>query len=285
MIAPVGASSRSQITGACAGAWLCADAVRAAARDERLVVEVVASIGSTNAALLDRPLDTAHDPVLLVAREQTAGRGRRGRRWFSDPEASLAFSLSVSRRLAADARAPVGLSLAAGVALADALGAHVAGLRLKWPNDLLRGDRKCAGILVESRRTGELERIVFGIGVNLRTPAAADAIAQPVCGVFDGLADVTGDAAPSRERLLGEIAASLLAMWGVFAHDGFAPFVGRWSALDALRDRAVDIVEGERVLMSGRAVGIDDGGALRVHTVHGVQSASVGDVSARRVER
>src|SRR5437763_11396999 len=112
--------------------------------------------GSTNAELLAE----GKAGVLLVAHEQTAGRGRRGRRWYSAPGADITFSLS------AEVAKPVaGLSLVAGVAAARALRAlGVARAALKWPNDLLIGGAKLGGILVETR--GRLA--VFGVGINCR---------------------------------------------------------------------------------------------------------------------
>lgn len=280
MIRAVGASSRLESSDATAGDWLRVDALRAAAGAIPLRIELVDRIGSTNDELLSRPLDVAPcAPVLLVAREQHAGRGRRGRRWISDRDACLTFSLSLDREVVASPNSLGGLSLAVGVVLAEVLGAWVRGLQLKWPNDLLREGRKCAGVLVEARRVADVERAVVGIGLNLRTPPSAKAAAgQAVCGLFD---DATP---PPCEQLLGRIVAALCEMWQTFAVHGVAPFVNRWSSFDGLRDQQVDIVEAGRVLMSGRAMGIEDSGALRVLTERGVMRVTVGDVSARRRE-
>src|SRR6266478_1130751 len=118
-------------------------------------VRVVQRCASTNSVLLKGPCT---GPVLLAAEEQTAGRGRRGRRWHSAPGAGITFSLS--RSLQRPAREAAGLSLVAGVALARALRAlGVAQAALKWPNDLLVNGAKLGGILVETR--GRLA--VFGL--------------------------------------------------------------------------------------------------------------------------
>src|SRR3954451_1534746 len=116
--------------------------------------------GSTNTALLE----AGKAGVLLATNEQTAGRGRRGHRWYSAPGADITFSLS------AEIANPVaGLSLVAGVAAASALRAlGVREAALKWPNDLLVGGAKLGGILVETR--GRLA--VFGFGINCRRDAA-----------------------------------------------------------------------------------------------------------------
>ncbi len=262
--------------------WLRADAVSQAAGADALAVEVVASVGSTNEVLLSRPIgDSAAGARLMVAREQTAGRGRRGRTWFSDPDHCLTFSIALERPARADDRPLAGFSLAVGVALAEALSSHVPGLRVKWPNDLQRDGRKCAGILVETRRLGPVERVVIGIGLNLRAPErhAAD-IGQPAGGLFDG-SDVPDR--PLRERLLADVAAAQLQMWSAFRQRGLSAFLERWARFDALHGHEIAILDGGRTLMAGRAAGIDDGGALRVQTPNGVMLASVGEVSARRI--
>jgi BirA family biotin operon repressor/biotin-[acetyl-CoA-carboxylase] ligase len=104
--------------------------------------------------------------VLLVAQEQTAGRGRRGKRWYSAPGAGVTFSLS-----AEIAKPEAGLSVLAGVAAARALRAlGVRQVALKWPNDLLVDGAKLGGILVETR--GRLA--VFGFGINCRSDATLE---------------------------------------------------------------------------------------------------------------
>src|SRR6266850_4733723 len=130
-------------------------------------VRMVERCGSTNAVLLAE----GKPDVLLAAQVQTAGRGRRGRRWYSARGAGVTFSLSaVIRR---PARELAGLSLVAGVAAARALRAlGVAQAALKWPNDLVVDGAKLGGILVETRSNGGgATRAVVGVGINLRGAA------------------------------------------------------------------------------------------------------------------
>ena len=126
-------------------------------------VEVVRTTGSTNTDLLTRG---GPEGQVLVAEEQTAGRGRMGRTWVSQPGTGLTFSILL-RPAAVPAARRAWLPLVAGVAVASAVRA-VAGVAatLKWPNDVLAGDRKLAGILAE--QSGDA--VVVGVGVNVATP-------------------------------------------------------------------------------------------------------------------
>jgi len=129
-------------------------------------VEVVATTGSTNADLLGRG---GSEGQVLVAEEQTAGRGRMGRPWVSQPGASLTFSVLL-RPVSVPPPRRGWLPLLAGIAVAAAVRAtSSAAATLKWPNDVLIGDRKLAGILAE--QSGDA--VVIGIGLNVATPRAA----------------------------------------------------------------------------------------------------------------
>ena len=170
-------------------------------------VEVVDRTGSTNADLLARALDGAPEGMVLAAEEQSAGRGRMGRAWVSPPQAALTFSLLVRPAAVPPARRGW-LPLLAGVAVATAVTA-VTGVqtRLKWPNDVLTGPAKLAGILAEAAG----DAVVVGVGLNVSTepgelpppgpgalPATSLRIAASADPEVTGSADpeVTGSAAP-----------------------------------------------------------------------------------------
>ena len=129
---------------------------------------VLEEVGSTNAEALARAAAGEAGPLWIVARRQTAGRGRSGRAWVSEP-GNLYASLLVT--LACPPVVVPQLSLLAGVATVDAIaeagGGQPAGLRLKWPNDVLIGQAKCAGILAESVANPASVTAVIGIGINL----------------------------------------------------------------------------------------------------------------------
>jgi BirA family transcriptional regulator, biotin operon repressor / biotin---[acetyl-CoA-carboxylase] ligase len=133
-----------------------------------LEVRVVERCGSTNTLLLGGPSER---PLLLAAETQTAGRGRRGRKWRSAPGAGATFS--ILRRMRCTPAALVGLPIAVGAAAARALRALGArGVRLKWPNDLMARRRKLGGILIETRSAAAGAAaetlVVVGIGINCR---------------------------------------------------------------------------------------------------------------------
>ena len=124
-------------------------------------------IGSTNDEALAWASQGAPDWTLLVADEQTAGRGRSGRKWFTPPEAALAFSL-ILRPSADEQRFPARVTGLGALAVVDALVKLEIDAEVKWPNDILIEGRKAAGILVESIWAGDsLEALIVGIGINV----------------------------------------------------------------------------------------------------------------------
>lgn len=215
--------------------------------------------------------------AVWLAERQTAGRGRRGRSWASPLAAHLYFS--VARRFDCGVAALSGLSLAVGVALAEAL--HAQGFvaaGLKWPNDLTADGRKLGGILIEVRgeAMGPCEAVI-GVGLNVRMPVAAAAlIDQPWCDLA-GLAP----ARPlSRQAVLVAALDHLLPALALFERDGLAPFAARWPRFDVLARRRVRLQEGTRVI-EGVALGIAEDGALRLRTGAGERRFHGGEVTVR----
>jgi len=230
-------------------------------------VEVLPEIGSTNSELMRRARAGRMEPVLLVAEQQTAGRGRLGRGWASQAGESLTFSLGLPL-------APAdwsGLSLAVGVALAESLHPRV---QLKWPNDLWLADRKLAGILIETASFGEggqaQRYAVVGVGINI-APRDGAGLSTPPAWLQEVLPDL--DAGSALLRIAPPLVQTLLA----FQTFGFAPFQARFNARDALRDRAVTLNDGT----SGTAHGASEAGALLVHTARGMNAVTSSEVSVR----
>jgi BirA family biotin operon repressor/biotin-[acetyl-CoA-carboxylase] ligase len=230
-------------------------------------VEVLPQIDSTNSELMRRSRAGRTEPVLLVAEQQTAGRGRLGRQWQSRAGDSLTFSLGLPL-------APTdwaGLSLAVGVCLAEALHPQV---RLKWPNDLWLNDRKLGGILIETASSGQAAATaryaVVGIGINI-APRPAAGLSTPPAALQELL-----PGADAAQALLA-VAEPLVRTLQAFETFGFAPFQARFNARDALRERAVALSDGT----AGTAHGVGETGALLVHTAHGMHAVTSSEVSVR----
>jgi len=217
-------------------------------------------IDSTSSELLRRAASDARDLLVCCAETQTAGRGRRGRDWRSPLGGNLYFS--VLKRFDHGMGALTGLSLAAGTAVIAALNdCGVTGAGLKWPNDVLAGGRKLAGVLIELG--GEFLgpcHAVIGVGINLRLPAdVVAAIDQPATDI----ATLTGADPPSRNRLAGRLLARLMETLDRFAEHGFGAIAPDYARADLLRDKAVSVsAAGEA--RDGIAEGVDARGALRV---------------------
>jgi BirA family biotin operon repressor/biotin-[acetyl-CoA-carboxylase] ligase len=274
-----------------------------------LSVEVLASADSTNTRLLEQArlssgwrnapvttpgeLDTAHAapdtptphgrrnddtrPCLLVAESQTSGRGRQGKVWHSSPGLSLTFSLA----LPLSPPAWVGLSLAVGVALADALdpsdGKAPPRIGLKWPNDLWLLDgpgvgRKLGGVLIETVVVGERRMAVIGIGLNV-LPQPLSPEMHSGFGCLQEL--MPGIDAP---QALWRVAAPLARAVRQFERAGFAPFADGYRRRDLLLGQTVQTTN--PAVPEGVAEGIDESGALRVRAgeLHTLVS---GEVSVR----
>lgn len=253
-------------------------------------IEVAWSIDSTNSELLRRPSPATGTAVLLAER-QTGGRGRRGRPWASPLAAHL--YLSLSRTFGGGLARLGGLSLVAGIVVAEALHAlgYVA-VRLKWPNDLVVVDaggglRKLGGLLVEGggEHAGPA-RAVIGLGLNLRMPAAAAAaIDQPWCDLA-GLSREggMGNAPPVRNAMAAALIARLLPALEQFDAAGLAAFLPRYAALDALAAQPVTVTGAHRE-HAGIALGLAADGALRLRLADGSErDFHAGEISVRRRE-
>ncbi|HEX4025295.1 MAG TPA: biotin--[acetyl-CoA-carboxylase] ligase [Steroidobacteraceae bacterium] len=237
------------------------------------------STGSTNADLLLRSSVSAGQFDFLTAEYQSAGRGRRARRWFAPPGGALCLSLSWSFAiLPPDIGA---LSLAIGVCALRALGSlGLAGAALKWPNDLVVGAGKLGGILIELRaEAGGPAQVVIGIGVNV---ALGPALIEQVRLTGTQAVDLSGLGADGCDR--NRVAAALItaSIEGLeqFQQAGFRPFFAEWRAADALAGKAV-AVSADNGTVVGHARGIDVDGALCVQTREGLQRFVSGDVSVR----
>ena len=236
------------------------------------------SCASTNTELLRLTEAGAEAFTTVLARYQSAGRGRAGHTWSAPPGTALLFS-TLLRPCVPTGTLPL-VPLAVGIAVCEAVreetGLHVG---LKWPNDLLLRDRKCAGILCEGvpPRDGASPAVVAGIGINLRIPREA----FPPRTIFPATS-LSLEGAPNidSERLLARILDSLRRWTSTLERpDGPAAVVSRFEALDALRGRRLraDLPDGSQI--EGTDSGLSPEGALRLGTDSGITDLFAGSLS------
>jgi len=229
-------------------------------------------VDSTNTFVRDQARQGAAEGLVVVADHQTAGRGRLDRKWESPPGANLLASILLRPECdAADVHLCTG---AVALAAADAC-REVAGVEpvLKWPNDLLVGGRKLAGVLAEAEFSGAtLVAVVVGIGINVAWPGPEEA--GGTC-----LDDVGATAQPLDRRVLLERLLGALTGRRALLDDAS----GRGALADEVRRRCATLGQAVRVLLPGEqltglAAAIDDEGRLVVETASGPRRVIAGDV-------
>ena len=228
-------------------------------------LEVFSEIDSTNSYLLDQPAPSLGQFRVALADYQTAGRGRHDRSWQSPPSSGLCMSTAYTfRQVPADL---TGLTLAFGIGVIEALRRlGIAGVRLKWPNDIIAHDGKLGGILTEIRNAaGKIVTVVTGIGLNVDLPAAMHVLERST--MMNKIVDLKQctDNPPTREELSVAVIECLFDCVVKFESEGFAPFHDDWKKVDWLSGRQI-IVEGADGRCAGTADGVDDDGALIVRT-------------------
>jgi BirA family biotin operon repressor/biotin-[acetyl-CoA-carboxylase] ligase len=236
------------------------------------------SLPSTNdRAALVAAEESLACPALVLAAEQTAGRGRGGNQWWS-AAGGLMFSVILTGAPNQAAAAPAtwpGFSLVAGLAICEALEqlcphAH---FTVKWPNDVYANERKVCGILTESPAQAR-GRLIVGAGININNSfaAAPPALQQSALA----LCDVDGRERDLTESLL-VILRSLAARWRDLSESGFTALRSAWEGRSLLTGRSVRMQSGPNIY-SGRCLGIDDSGALLLQTEQGRQALLAGSV-------
>ncbi len=220
-------------------------------------------VGSTNDEALAWAAEGAPDLSLVVAEEQTAGRGRVGRKWFTPPGTALAVSL-ILKPTPAERRNSSLISGLGALALVDALRHYDLTAQVKWPNDILINRRKVAGVLAESVWMGtEVESFVLGMGVNV-LPAAippGEMLNFPATCVQD---EASGPV--ERTDLLREMLSALLA-WRLLV--GTETFVHAWETTLAFRGEMVRVWADETESVRGELLGLETDGSLRVRSTDG----------------
>jgi BirA family biotin operon repressor/biotin-[acetyl-CoA-carboxylase] ligase len=244
---------------------------------ERFALDIRYEANSTNTTLLECAAGGAPGGSVLAAEWQSGGRGRLGRVWHAGVGEALTFSLLW--RFARGAAALSGLSLAVGVGLARALAAAGArGVALKWPNDVVCGEGKLAGILTEL--AGDAlgpTAAVIGVGINVRLSAATRArIGQAATDV-----ETACGTTPDRNHLLARVLIELDRVLDAFGRDGFAPLRAEWQGCHAHQGRRVTLTLPDGTRQSGSARGVAEDGSFLLETRSGTKRYHSGEISLR----
>jgi len=258
------------------------------------ILERVAQTKSTNDDLLERwRAGELIDPVARIAHKQTAGKGRAGRTWLARPEDSICFSLAFPFK-----RKPTeltGLSLLVGLAVISGIAQacdlteailYQAGLRLKWPNDLLLNNTKLGGILIEGgqAKANDLTWMIIGIGMNLHNAKEIESSLGSQTGLKVGALDQllpSQSNLPDVEYLWLKLIASLEHHLSEFDQHGFGVYQEQWKEWDAYLGQVVSISGAGKEPIYGISQGIDQAGALLLQQDHKTIAIHAGDVSLR----
>lgn len=242
------------------------------------------SVGSTNDEALAWATEGAPDLSIVITDEQTQGRGRLDRRWFTPKGTALAFSLILRpfASLRPHLSRTVGL---AALSIVDSLQKHGLSTQIKWPNDVLLNEKKVAGILVESVWSGEsVDSIVVGMGINVMKEAVPPfhLLKFPATSVEEALGK-----AQDREGLLHDILAAFIARLPQLGSD---ELIKDWEEKLAFRGEQVQIVneldrdtkEATMNALTGELIGLETDGSLRLRSEHGNPvTVHFGDISLR----
>jgi BirA family transcriptional regulator, biotin operon repressor / biotin---[acetyl-CoA-carboxylase] ligase len=235
------------------------------------------SIGSTNDEALAWATAGAPDLSIVIADEQTRGRGRLDRKWFTPKGSGLAFSLILRPSAALHPHLSRTVGLAA-LSIAESCSTLGLAPRIKWPNDVLLNGGKTAGILIETVWSGhDVDSLVIGMGINVYKTSVppAEFLQFPAASLEDAL----GNEPPDREEILYSILRSFIH-WR--ERIGTDELIHAWEELLAFRGEQVQAQTGSESPIIGELIGLEPDGSLRLRDAHG-QSVIIrfGDVSLR----
>lgn len=261
---------------------LDADVIRQAIGDAALArldeLEVLTEIGSTNSYLMQQARPAPGKTCVAVTDNQTAGRGRHGRKWLSPPGSGLCLSMAYS--FASSPENLPALTLAIGLGVIEMLGElNVTGVQLKWPNDLIVTDGKLGGILTEAQSgPGGVMTVVSGIGLNIDLAERMDS--APKTNAALRIVDLKSHVKelPGRNQIAASIVTGLSRTFVDYEAGGFSIFASQWPERDWLLGRELT-VDSPQQEITGVGAGIAKDGALLVDTlsggIHRVTSGSV----------
>jgi len=240
-------------------------------------LEIHGVIDSTNEYLMSQIADGVPSGQICLAEQQTAGRGRRGRKWISPYGSNIYLSIFWRFSLA-----PIelsGLSLVAGLAAVRALNClGVTEVGLKWPNDILWQERKLAGLLLEViGESGGPSQVVLGLGLNTHmSNQQGENIDQP----WVDLTNIPGGEKIGRNQLAAELIHQLVNALKQFESSGLSPLLEEWQQQDLYHNKMIALQMGNRAIV-GKHVGIDKNGALLLLHAGETSAYYAGEVSLR----
>lgn len=262
-------------------------------------VQWLDQVDSTNTQLISRARQrepVQERPSLLGAHHQTRGKGRGGRHWKDLEQTTLMFSCAFDVDMPAP-QLPM-LAPLCGIVVCEQLRQlvgpeHQHRLSMKWPNDILFDGAKLSGLLVEAVRptvgrfSAHHHVVVIGMGLNLsHAKALSESLQRPVAdwtSVLSSLQEREHKAAENVSSMVALIANAWYQAVLQYQAGGFKPFMARHAAVDALKDQSVDVLNGQELMFTGVAQGVDKNACLQVMTDEGLKPVIYGDVSIRAV--
>ena len=216
----------------------------------KVVLEVFDTISSTNDYLLRKEKNKNKDIKICIAEEQTKGRGRRGKSWISPKFKNIYFSLN-SYLKKEDLS---GLSIAVALSVSEVLNKINVMSLIKWPNDLLVGNKKICGILIETAKVGELTKVVIGIGINVNMEHS-ELIDQEWTSI-----KLEKKQSVDRNSIITEMINQLCITLNKFEQEEFDYFLKKFTSLDLLKDKEFTLKDKPNETFIGK--GIDNKGLL-----------------------
>ena len=237
-------------------------------------IDIATCTESTNSDLLDWSRMTQIDGWIRLAEVQTQGRGRRGRRWVSPVAKNIALSIGV---VVDRPTAEIGaISLAIGLQVASVLERmDISDVKLKWPNDLLIGQRKVGGILIELADTNRAATLIVGIGLNVSYAPDVD-----VTRDYRATRIADHSAIFSRNYIVSQLIDATYLAIRRFEVSGFEWFKKDWEERDWLRGKHV-VLKGAEPPIEGIGLGVDSDGGYRIQSNEGTKRAIGGELSLR----
>ena len=237
-------------------------------------IDILDVVDSTNNYAAKQVKEHNFRTYACLAMQQTQGRGRYQKSWFS-PVGNIYLSVAVP---VVSVASLAGLSLAVGVILAQVLEDkyNLTSVELKWPNDIVRDSRKLAGILIDIITPESY--VIVGIGLNIAMPDN-QVITQPWISLQQLVAKL-----PNLNKLVVDILRGLHDGLLLFFDKGFSSFKDAWIARNFFKDGFITVIDGKTPILKGKCLGVNDVAALLVDTGHTVVTVDNSNFSLRRID-